>query len=185
MPGPLVTVCNEVSQGLATTPNEGQLLLRSPCGSGLWSPAITLLSFPTAWFVQVLGRFLLDAIVVSSVSFLSVSKIPKASPYKTLQVVGCKEKGVADMFTWVSKSSSNLQLCTGVIPRSREGAGPAACSCTSEGQHGSQCFVLNMYIYKPQSPHINLTTPSSFKDTFNWTVNIQLAQAERSMIGAR
>ena len=72
MPGPLVTVCNQVSQGPATTADEGQLLVQSSSGSGLWVPAIPLLTFPTAWFVKVLGRVLLAAAVVYSVSLLSV-----------------------------------------------------------------------------------------------------------------
>lgn len=61
MPGPLVTVCSQVSQGLATTAYEGQFLLQSPSGSGLWLPAVPFLTFPNAWFVKVLGRLLLAA----------------------------------------------------------------------------------------------------------------------------
>lgn len=60
-----------------------------------------------------------------------------------LHVVACKERGVAEAYLWVSKSSSHLHLSTGVNPiRLREGAVQPPGPSTSQGQHQHHCFVL-------------------------------------------
>lgn len=56
MPGPLVHFCNLSDHYLVVPADEEQAMRQASCSSAMWSTVTPLLTFPTAWFVKVLGR---------------------------------------------------------------------------------------------------------------------------------